>query len=292
MDVHASHPWLGVTAGLTAGLMLVLILAGGFVTSTATGDTIPTWPYSWGSYEGGAWVEWAHRAVAGLVLLASAALAIGVQRSSAPDAARRLAWLAFAAVVIQALIGGLRIHMPKATVAIVHAVFAQIVFCSMAAIVLMVSRAWRETDADPEAAAARKLAVVTTAFAFLQLVAGAVTRHTGAGLEVHLAGAVLVLVHVTLLGSRLMNSRLRKGGLALLTLMAVQVVLGLASWAITRAPSFVRSVEAPKAQLVVVTLHVAVGASVLAACWLLVLRCFRASRAVPQPAPVLEPNRA
>src|SRR3972149_3346801 len=98
MEVHTSHPWLRGAAGLTAGLMLVLIMAGGFVASTATGDTIPTWPYSWGSYEGGAWVEWAHRAVAGLVLLASAALAVGAYRSSAPDAARRLAGLALAAV--------------------------------------------------------------------------------------------------------------------------------------------------------------------------------------------------
>lgn len=274
MTATQTSPGVRRFAALTAAMTLALILAGGFVTTTRTGDTIPTWPKSWGQFEGGWWVEWSHRAVAGAVGLMVAGLAIWLHQRESRAWVRRIGWAALAAVVVQALIGGLRIYVPKAAVAIIHACFGQLVFCCMVAIALIVSRSWAATPTSDSAFAARKLGVVTTAFAFFQLVAGAVTRHTGAGLIVHLVGAGLVLLHVTLLSTRLMMTPLRAWAKTLVALLFVQLGLGLATWAIT-AGGFVRSHESPLFQIVTISAHVAVGAALLASSLAVTLMCRR-----------------
>jgi cytochrome c oxidase assembly protein subunit 15 len=267
-------------AALTAAVTLALILAGGFVTTTRTGDTIPTWPKSWGHFEGGWWVEWSHRAFAGTVGLLVTGLAIALHLKESRPWVRRIGWIALGAVVVQALLGGLRIYVPKAAVAIVHACFGQLVFCCMVAIALFVSESWTRTPVDETATRARKLGLVATAFAFLQLVAGAVTRHTGAGLIVHLVGAGLVLLHVALFASRLMLTPLRRGAHILVAILFVQLLLGLGTWAIT-AGGFVRSHESPLFQIVTISAHVAVGASLLAASLGVTLMCHRGVETAP-----------
>jgi cytochrome oxidase assembly protein len=272
-------------AVLTAAMTLVLILAGGFVTTTRTGDTIPAWPKSWGRMDVGWPVEWSHRAAAGLVAILVTILAVWLQRREPRPAVRAIGWVAFAAVLLQALIGGLRIHtVAPVPVAIVHACFGQLVFCAMVATALFVSDAWRRTPADESTAGARTLGTVTTVLAFLQLVAGAVTRHTGAGLIVHLVGAGLVLLHVSLFASRLMMTPLRKGANVLLGILGLQIVLGVATWAIT-ARGFERSHQAPLYQILTVSAHVAVGAALLAASLAVTLMCHRAKAARLELAP-------
>lgn len=269
-------------AVLTAGMTLALILAGGLVTTTRTGDTIPTWPASWGRMEVGWPVEWTHRAFAGAVAILVTILAVWLQRREPRLWVRAIGWTAFAAVVLQALIGGLRIHMPRAAVAIVHACFGQLVFCAMVATALFVSEAWGRAAPDESTAGARKLGAVTTVLAFLQLVAGAVTRHTGAVLAVHLAGAGLVLLLVSLFASRLMLTPLRTGARLLLAILGLQMVLGIATWAIT-AGGFVRSPQAPLVQVLAVSAHVAVGAALLATSLAVTLMCHRSKKAALEP---------
>ena len=269
-----------IFAALTAAMTLALILAGGFVTTTRTGDTIPTWPKSWGHFEGGWWVEWSHRAFAGTVALLVAGLAITLHLREPRAWVRRIGWLALGAVLVQALLGGLRIYVPKAAVAIVHACFGQLVFCCMVAIALFVSEAWSRTPLDEASARARKIGAMATIFAFLQLVAGAVTRHTGAGLAVHLVGAGLVLLHVTLFASRLMLTSLRRGAHVLVGILGLQLLLGFSTWAIT-ASGFVRSHESSLLQIVTISSHVAVGAALLATSLAVTLMCHRGAETAP-----------
>jgi cytochrome c oxidase assembly protein subunit 15 len=276
------HKGIRRFAALTAAMALVLILAGGFVTTTRTGDTIPTWPKSWGKMEVGWPIEWSHRAAAGLVAILVTVLAVWLQKREPRRAVRIVGWSALGAVLLQALIGGLRIHsVAPVPVAIVHACFGQLVFCAMVATALLVSRAWRGTPMDPSTSGARVLGIATTGVAFLQLVAGAVTRHTGAVLELHLAGAGLVLLFVSLFASRLMMTPLRKGGYALLALLALQIALGVATW-IIKAGGFQRSHESSVIQIVTISAHVAVGAALLAASLGVTLMCHRGAAAAPQ----------
>jgi cytochrome c oxidase assembly protein subunit 15 len=257
-------------AVLTAALTLALVLAGGFVTTTATGDTIPTWPKSWGRFEGGWAVEWTHRLLAAVVALLVAVLAFWLHLREPRAWVRRIGWMALAAVIVQALLGGLRIHVPRPAVAIVHACFGQLVFCAMVAIALFVSERWCRTSG--ETVEARPLGFAVTLCAFLQLVAGAVTRHTGAGLIVHLFGAGLLLLFTTLFVSRLMLTPLRRGAHLLTALLGVQILLGIATWAITSG-GFVRSHESPIFQVATVSAHVAVGATLLATALSTTLMC-------------------
>ena len=271
-------------AVLTAAVTLALILAGGFVTTTRTGDTIPSWPRSWGRMELGWPVEWTHRAFAGTVAILTAVLAFWVQRRESRPRVRLLAWIAFSAVLLQACLGGLRVHQyyPKA-VAIVHATLAQVVFSTLVCLALFLSEVWASVRTDEAAAGAAGLGTATTLFAFLQLIAGAVTRHTGAGLVVHLVGAGLVLLHVSLFASKLMMTPLRKGANVLLAILGLQVALGIGTWAIT-AGGFERSRQAPLLQIVTVSAHVAVGAALLATSLALTLMCRRARTPVPEVA--------
>jgi cytochrome c oxidase assembly protein subunit 15 len=272
---------IGRFAALTATATLVLILAGGFVTTTRTGDTVPTWPKSWGTFYVGAWVELTHRYLAATIGLLVGGLAFVLQAREPRAWVRRIAWTAFGAVVAQALLGGIRIFtdrhgfpLPKAPVAIVHACFGQAVFCAMVAIALFVSESWTRVAVDATSASARRWGVLATFFAFLQLVAGAVTRHTGAGLAVHLAGAVGVLLFVTLFASRLMMTPVRRGALLLMGILGLQIALGIATWAIT-AGGFERSIQAPLYQIATVSAHVAVGAALLATSLGVTLMCHR-----------------
>jgi hypothetical protein len=185
-------------------------------------------------------------------------------------------------VLVQALIGGLRIYVPKAAVSIVHACFAQVVFCAITTIAVSLSRMWSATTRDEEAGSARTLGGVAVAVAFLQLVAGAVTRHTGGGLWVHLVGALAVLLVVSLFASRLMMTSLRRGGWMLIAVLGLQVALGLAAWAI-RNSDFVRSHESPVVPIITVTSHVAIGAALLATTFVVTLRCHRASAVAAEP---------
>jgi cytochrome c oxidase assembly protein subunit 15 len=262
-------------AALTAAVALALILAGSFVTTTRTGDTIPTWPKSWGKMEVGWPVEWSHRAAAGLVTVLVTVLAVWLQVREPRKGVRIIGWAALGAVLLQALIGGLRIvTVAPVPVAVVHACFGQLVFCAMVATALFVSDAWRRTPTDASTAGARNLGVVTTVLAFLQLVAGAVTRHTGAVLAVHLLGAGLVLIHVSLFASRLMLTPLRKGATVLVALLGIQLLLGGATWAI-KASGFERSHQAPLLQILTISAHVALGAALLAATLAVTLMCHR-----------------
>jgi hypothetical protein len=281
-----SNRALGRFAVLTAGMTLLLILAGGWVTSTKTGDSISEWPWLMGKIEPGFPIEWTHRALAMVVSLLVTALAIWTHVAEKRAWVRKLAYTALAGILVQAAIGGVRIYLTKAAVGIVHACFGQLVFCAVGSVALVLSRSWEEAGEDAAAGDARGLGTATVIFAFLQLVAGAITRHTGGGLLVHLGGALVVLLLVSLFASRLAGTSLNRAGVALGGLILAQVALGLATWAITSG-GFVRSHTAPILPVLTVTSHVADGALVRLTTVLSLLRCHRAA-----PAHVAAPEGA
>ncbi len=95
----------------------------------------------------------------------------------------------FLAVCVQGAIGGLRVVLSARDLAIVHGCAAQVFFCFIAAFCVLTSRFWVEGRHLPgdELPAVRKvlgLAIIAVGIILMQLVVGAIMRHSDAGLAI------------------------------------------------------------------------------------------------------------
>jgi cytochrome c oxidase assembly protein subunit 15 len=183
------------TRVVAVGVFLLLI-AGALVTSMDSGLAVPDWPLSYGKLMppmvGGIRFEHGHRLVAAfvstLVGIEVAVLLWGERRKWV----RNLGFAAFGAILVQALLGGLTVKLllPPA-VSSAHAVLAEIVFGLTASIALVTTPAFRDgslfaprsSDA-PRLDDAFRAARLAAGGVLVQILLGAVMRHTGAGLAI------------------------------------------------------------------------------------------------------------
>ncbi|HEY5038789.1 MAG TPA: COX15/CtaA family protein [bacterium] len=177
---------------VTACCTFVLLLAGALVTSTGSSLAVPDWPLSFGKFfppmTGGVLFEHGHRMVAFTVACLMTGLAFYTQRVEQRAWVKRLAWAALGAVVLQAVLGGVTVllHLPT-QVSVAHAGLAQIFFCLIVTLALVTSKGWIEEQPHrltDRRSPIRLWAAWTTALVYLQIVIGAVTRHSGAGLAI------------------------------------------------------------------------------------------------------------
>ncbi len=276
---------------------LPLLFIGGLVTSQGVGLAVPDWPttfgynmflYPWSKMIGGVFYEHSHRLVASgvglLTLLLAVLLWLYEQR-------RWLRWLGVVAlgfVILQGVVGGLRVILVEETLAILHACLAQAFFALATSLALFTSREWKEEIGKvqhSDAARIQRLAVLTTAMIYLQGVFGAILRYTGAGFETHLLFAALVGFHVLLLAGRVLKSyselsKLARPAVILLGLMILQLALGLGAY-VGKFGSMAIALP-PAAVVLLRTSHVVTGALMLVTSLILTLRSFR----------LLEPSQA
>jgi cytochrome c oxidase assembly protein subunit 15 len=208
--------FLRVGTRTVAALVFLLLVAGALVTSTESGLAVPDWPLSYGKVMppmvGGILYEHGHRLVAAgvstLVGLEFGAIFFFFERKR--KTLKLLAGAAFAAILLQALLGGLTVLflLPPA-ISSAHAALAEIVFALTAVVALMCSKTWADlTKAPPdipfkaipsapssssaenisskgeETGSAFRWVAIATAAIYIQIVLGAVMRHTGAGLAI------------------------------------------------------------------------------------------------------------
>ena len=192
MNISYDRP-LHFFAVFTAVSVFLLIVAGGLVTSTGSGLAVPDWPLSYGQLMppmvGGIFYEHGHRMVATFVGILTVVLAVWLWRSEQRQWVRNLGFVAVGVVVTQGLLGGLTVLFLLPTpISVSHATLAQTYFCIVASIALFTSRGWQTSKpllkGMDENSPLIRLLVVTTAGAFVQLVLGAVMRHTQSGLAV------------------------------------------------------------------------------------------------------------
>ncbi len=193
---------LHLFAVLVALSTAVLIFAGGLVTSTGSGLSVPDWPntYGWFMFAfplekmvGGIRYEHSHRLIASGVGMLIMALAFWLWRSEPRRWVRRLGVIALTAVITQGILGGITVlwFLPD-PISIAHASLAQLVFCMTVAIALATSPGWRRGyrpagQAGPPMATddtVRRLTIATTAVIYAQIIVGATMRHTEAGLAI------------------------------------------------------------------------------------------------------------
>jgi cytochrome c oxidase assembly protein subunit 15 len=297
------HRW----AILCAIATIPLIYVGGAVTSKGAGLAVPDWPLSFGTLNPPRWMEIDHvkyehghrliGATVGLLVLIQA-----VWMGVAERRRRKLAWFAYAllaGVIIQGVLGGLRVNLISTELAVVHGVLAQVFFAALVVMAIVSSPTWAPAPRSPDQPGLSKaLAIILATAVFLQLVLGALTRHLAWNVLPHviLAIAVLGLFHAT-------SAKIRRSGagrlvrlssLAAAWLVTVQLMLGVFAWAITRSMEHNRS--ATFAEWIVPTLHVLIGAVLLALAVVITLGVFSQKDGVPctdrnpSPSPSSEPT--
>jgi len=132
--------------------------------------------------------RWADGLVLGLTGLASFS-ASGVWPRCAPSPIwlRRCGLAAFLCVILQGVLGGLRVVLYQDALGILHATLAQLFFVLVCAIALFTSRWWQATLSSTPAGASSRLSTLflfTTLLILGQLTLGAAMRHQHAGLAI------------------------------------------------------------------------------------------------------------
>jgi len=283
--------WTGLFAKVAMLATFLLVVAGGLVTSHEAGLAVVDWPNTFGTnmflfplsrMTGGIYYEHAHRLFGVLVGLTTIGLAIRLWRRDDRGWVRRLATLAVGVVVVQGVLGGLRVTggftlstseadmAPSIALAVTHGVLGQVFLGLVTALVVITSTAWLEAPpADPRtsAAADRTLQIWLIGILLLQLVLGAVQRHMAQGLIVHITIAAVVVMIAVAVGARAWGlyhgSRpVQQLGQLLMAGVAVQVALGIAALAVTQGRAVV---GAPTTlEVTIATAHQATGACLLA----------------------------
>ena len=182
-------------ATFVSAATVLLIVAGGLVTSTSSGLAVPDWPtsYGWNMFTfpmkhmvGGIFYEHGHRLIASAVGFFTIILAVWIWKVERRRWLRVLGFTALAAVCVQGLLGGITVlYFLPTPVSTAHAGLAQIFFCLTVAIALFTSPGWTRPPAEPvEDGMLRRVATTTTAIIYLQIIVGATMRHSDAGLAI------------------------------------------------------------------------------------------------------------
>jgi len=269
----------------TAVAIVPLMLVGAGVTSKGAGMAFPDWPTSngallnptgWLSEEHKLW-EHGHRLVGWVVGM----LAIGMAATSW----RRGGWVRAAglatllAIIVQGVLGGLRVREISTELAMVHGIFGQLCFCLACIAALITSKPWAASMLSrmtmPAAVAFRRTAALTALCVLIQLVLGAALRHFGYGwaLAAHLIWAAVTILMLGVLTFWILEHyegvpMLAWLGRALVLLIGVQIFLGGGALLVTvmgqNWPKFI-DWSVPSA-------HVVVGA-ILLACTVVITLC-------------------
>jgi len=261
---------------------------------TSDGYFMPFYP--WLSSAGDKFVEHGHR------LLGMAAGVLSIVLVAVTWRAEPRRWVRFfslailAGVVLQGVLGGMRVMLDERTLALVHGCTGPLFFAMCVAMVVFTSRGWQKSS--PLGKKVLRLAIVCTCLAYAQLVVGAIVRHSPYMLGTisptlfqiavyfHLFLALMIVAHVALLASRCARSRLQVvGGVILLALIGIQVLLGMSTWLVKYGMpgwamawfgelQFVNR-EADFLQASIITSHVAVGSLILVIALAMALRIAR-----------------
>ena len=192
-----NNPWLHRFAMFTALATLVLIGIGGLVTSKGVGMAVPDWPTTYGynmflvpfdQWLGkfGIFEEHSHRLVASFVGFLTIGLAIWLWAKEVRKWVRVLGIGALVLVVMQGVLGGLRVTEINQNLGLIHGAVAQLFLILVCAIALVTSAWWQRVNVSDRAgfAALKGILVAVICLVFVQLLLGATMRHQHAGLAI------------------------------------------------------------------------------------------------------------
>lgn len=267
----------------TAGAALLLLVAGGLVTSTNSGMAVPDWPLSYGTWlpkmTGGVIFEHGHRMIATFVGFLILVMAFWTQFDESRPGVRRLAWWTLGLVILQGVFGGVTVffNLPY-QVSAAHATLGQTLFCLLVVMAELLGPGRDAPAGAPASAGLKSMGVVAVLALVCQLAVGAVMRHGGSGIAPHLLGAAVAApLAGAFAAAALMRpeASVQRPASFLLAVLGLQLVLGLA----TADFRYVPNPRADLGMILVATTHLAFGALLLGTTVLLAFRLFRMGRA-------------
>jgi len=271
-------------------LTFALLILGGLVTSTDSGLAVPDWPLSFGGLfppmVGGIRYEHTHRVVAAAVGVLTFLLTIWIGKTESRPGIRWLAITSLGVVVLQGILGGLAVlfRLPP-PVSVAHACLGPVFFCLVTLLASMHSPGWQEAQngfsSEREEKRFQLFSGLTVLAAFLQIILGAIVRHTGVFVWIHVSWAFVVL---TLTGFLVVHSLAHLGderfvlwpALFLGFLVTVEFFLGIGAFVFTRIPG----IPPGAGHTIFPTVHQALGSLILATAVVLALRSRRATSLV------------
>ena len=165
------------------------------VTSKGVGLAVPDWPTTFGynmflfpvsKWIGGILFEHTHRLIASTVGLLTIILAVWLWRTEDRQSVKTLGLIAVAGVILQGILGGLRVTMLKDQIGIFHACLAQTFLGLIVLIAMVTTNFWRSLGVNLTGLTGqvsqpllriKMMAIATTIAIYVQLALGATMRH-------------------------------------------------------------------------------------------------------------------
>jgi heme a synthase len=156
------------------------------VTSKGVGLAVPDWPTTFGynmflfpvsRWIGGVLFEHTHRLIASTVGFLTIILAIWLWRTEDRQTVKTLGLIAVAGVILQGVLGGLRVTMLKDQIGIFHACLAQAFLGLTVLIAIVTTNSWRTSAVLNIDRRIKTVAIITTIVIYVQLALGATMRH-------------------------------------------------------------------------------------------------------------------
>ena len=274
----------------TIGTFIVaigLLAWGAFVTSINAGMAVPDWPTSFNSYDPfNPWPEWwnitpvfaehGHRLLGALVGFLTLTLAVWTWFKESRVWMKRLGLGALLLVILQGVLGGLRVLFVSIDLAVVHAMVAQLFFALLASMIVFTSRAWLNEPSSSRDfmpfADLKRISFLAPLFVYVQIFLGALLRHPGTGIEpflvgLHLGWAFVATSILVVFWSKLRAvpdyaRAVKKLSSVMIAVLSVQVALGLFAYLVLLDESGL--VKASNVQVIANTSHMVIGALLFA----------------------------
>ncbi len=312
--MDATSPWPHRLAVVLCCATFPLVWVGGLVTTYKAGMAVPDWPttygynlflYPWQTWLLGPWdlfIEHGHRLFASLVGMLTIVLCVSLFVTRQPRWLRIMGLAALVGVILQGVLGGMRVLLDERLLAMIHGCTGPAFFAYTAAVAVATSRRWRENYHTIKTQAGdmlRRLAMFAPVLAYAQLALGAHLRHfapdgSPAAFQSlvmwHITFAVALTVYILVMAVAFWwkasgAKALVVPAMLLVALVGVQLALGGATWIVKYGwPAFLSNsasastftVEARSWwQAQITTAHVATGSLILAVSTVLAVRSGR-----------------
>ncbi len=175
-------------------LTLSLIFVGALIKSHEVGLSVPDWPTSYGKQMfsfpfsemvGGIFYEHGHRLFATIVGFLTLIQFIVLSFTDHPMWVKKTSFIALVLVITQGFLGGMTVifFLPP-QISILHGVLAQIFFISIIFIAYSLSDSRLNKKKESFPLFIKRGALIITLLVFVQLILGALVRHTSSGLAI------------------------------------------------------------------------------------------------------------